>query len=61
VTLRVIGKETVRVPAGEFQAWRLEVKTSNAKQTAWYADTPTRPLVRYDNDRGLFFELERAP
>jgi hypothetical protein len=61
VTLEVTGKETVRVPAGEFQAWRLEIKTTNAKQVAWYADTPARPLVRYDNDRGLFFELASVP
>jgi len=61
VTLRVTGKERVRVPAGEFDCWRLEIETSNAKQVAWYADTPARPLVRYDNDRDLIFELETAP
>jgi hypothetical protein len=59
VDLRVVDRETVRVPAGEFTAWRLEIRTSNAKQTAWYADTPARQLVRYDNDRGTIFELER--
>ena len=61
VELNVTMRETVRVPAGEFTAWRLEIKTSNASQTAWYADTPTRPLVRYDNDNGVIFELEMAP
>lgn len=61
VVLEVTGKETVTVPAGEFSAWRLEIRTENAKQTAWYADTPTRPLVRYDNDRGQFFELVSRP
>lgn len=65
VNLRVTGKETVRVPAGEFECWRLEVRTSNARQVAWYADTPQRPLVRYDNrydsDEGLIFELEKPP
>jgi hypothetical protein len=58
VRLRVLGKETVRVPAGEFQAWKLEIRTSNAKQTAWFADTPTRTLLKYDNDRNTVFELE---
>jgi hypothetical protein len=61
VVLRVRGKETVRVPAGEFTAWHLEVRTSNARQHAWFADTPARHLVRYDNDRGLVFELESRP
>jgi hypothetical protein len=61
VTLRVTRKETVRVPAGEFTAWRLEVKAEGANQVAWIADTSSRPLVRYDNDRGLIFELEKAP
>ena len=57
VVLRVPRKETVNVPAGEFEAWRLEIFTTNARQVAWYADTPERPLVRYDNDRGTVFEL----
>jgi hypothetical protein len=61
VTLKVIRKETVRVPAGEFTAWRLEINAEDAKQVAWIADTASRPLVRYDNDRGLIFELEKAP
>ena len=61
VDLRVTGKEPVRVPAGEFTAWRLEIRTANARQVAWYADTPTRPLVKYDNDRNVIFELESLP
>jgi hypothetical protein len=61
VDLRVVGLERVRVPAGEFRAWRLEIKGSNADQVAWYADTPTRPLVKYDNDRGTIYELLTAP
>jgi len=58
VRLRVIGREMVRVPAGEFQAWKLEIKTKNADQVAWYADTPLRQLLKYDNDRKVIFELE---
>jgi hypothetical protein len=61
VTLKVTRKETVRVPAGEFTAWRLEIAADEANQVAWIADTPSRPLVRYDNDHGLIFELEKAP
>ncbi len=57
VEIKVVGKEEVSVPAGKFTAWRLEVTAANAKQTAWIADTPARPLVRYDNDRGVLFEM----
>jgi hypothetical protein len=61
VNLQVTGKEKITVPAGEFDAWRLEIRTSNARQIAWFADTPQRPLVKYDNDRGLIFELTSKP
>ncbi|HLF77778.1 MAG TPA: DUF3108 domain-containing protein [Dehalococcoidia bacterium] len=61
VDLRVVGKESVRVPAGTFTAWRLEIRATGVKQVAWYADTPARTLVRYDNDNGLIYELERVP
>jgi hypothetical protein len=61
VVLRVPRKETVTVPAGEFTAWRLEIVTSNARQVAWYADTPERPLVRYDNSLGTVWELTTTP
>ncbi len=55
-TVRVKGKETVEVPAGKFKAWRLEIRSDDGSQEAWYADTATRPLVRYDNG-SLRFEL----
>jgi Protein of unknown function (DUF3108) len=59
VNLRVTGKESVTVPGGTFDAWRLEITTSNARQLAWYAaDVPGHPLVRYDNDRDVIFELK---
>jgi hypothetical protein len=49
-------KETVEVPAGTFEAWRLEISSEDGDQTAWYADTEERALVRYDNGQ-LVFEL----
>ncbi len=61
VGLKVTGKESVTVPAGQFQAWRLEIRTESAKQVAWFADTPARILVKYDNSLGTFFELETRP
>ncbi len=61
VDLHVIGHEDVSVPAGKFNAWRLEISTENAKQVAWFADTPARTLLKYDNDRGTIFELQTKP
>ena len=61
VVLEVTDKESVTVPAGTFDAWRLEIRTANARQVAWIADTPRRTLVKYDNDRNLIFELTSAP
>ncbi len=53
-TLKVTGRETVEVPAGDFNAWRLEIRSSGSTQKAWYADTEARPLVRYDNGSQVF-------
>jgi hypothetical protein len=53
VRLRVIGKEGVTVPAGTFQAWRVEARAGDLRQIAWYADTPEHTLVQYDNSRDL--------
>jgi hypothetical protein len=61
VVLEVGAKESVTVPAGTFDAWRLEIRTQNARQVAWIADTPKRALVKYDNDRNVIFELTSAP
>jgi hypothetical protein len=58
VDLFVSRRETVTVPAGEFTAWRVEIRTSNASQVAWYADTPAHQLIRYDNSRGVIYELQ---
>jgi hypothetical protein len=55
-TLEVTGRETVEVPAGSFDAWRLEIRSGGGKQKAWFADDEARTLVRYDNGN-LVFEL----
>lgn len=49
--------ETVEAPAGEFEAWRLEIRSGGETTKAWYADDAQRTLVRYDNGRHVF-ELE---
>ena len=57
VILKVKEIEEVTVPAGTFQAWRLEIRSGGRTQKAWYADDERRTLVRYDNG-DLVFELE---
>ncbi|MGQ9572763.1 MAG: DUF3108 domain-containing protein [Dehalococcoidia bacterium] len=57
VTVRVVGQETVEVPAGIFRTWRLEIRSSGTKQTAWYDTGGTHPLVKYDSgDVGFLLE-----
>lgn len=59
VTLRVSGLERVETPAGTFEAWRVEVRGGGVTLFAWYADTPERPLVRYENpELDLHYLLE---
>jgi hypothetical protein len=57
IELRVTGMETVNVPAGTFEAWRMEIRSGGRTQRAWIADNEQRTLVRYDNTE-LVFELE---
>ena len=55
VTLRVVRQETVQVPAGTFQAWRVEVRAPGVKQTAWYAaGDSARRLLKYDSGQYTF-------
>lgn len=45
----VQGQEQIEVPAGTFQAWRVEFKASQSTQTAWYKVDAPHTLVLYDN------------
>lgn len=60
-TLHVTGKEKVKVPAGSFEVWRLEVLAGGQRQIAWYAAEEGHLLVMYDNGRQRFLlkTLER--
>jgi len=60
VTLEVAGREQVEVPAGTFQAWRLEIRSGSVRQVAWYADDEQRHLLKYDNSQQVFL-LEEMP
>lgn len=52
----VKGRGTITVPAGEFDAWRVVIESSGGSQEAWYGESGTHPLLRYDNG-DLVFEL----
>lgn len=58
VTLKIKGKETIQVPGGTFDTWRLEVRSGGEMQTAWYGVETPHQLVRYDNGSNVF-ELDR--
>ena len=48
-TVTVKGKETVQVPAGSFEAWRVELDFGQVKQSAWYQVEAPHEMVQYDN------------
>lgn len=59
VSLKVRGKEDVTVPAGSFEAWRLEIKSGGETQHAWYSTDDAHMLIKYDNGESTF-ELTSA-
>ena len=55
VTLRGLRQESVEVPAGTFEAWRLEVRApGGVRQTAWYSADSARRLLKYDDGTYTF-------
>jgi hypothetical protein len=56
VNLRVPQVETVSVPAGEFEAWRILLRTGRAVRTAWIEVAPPHRILRWDNG-DVIFEL----
>ncbi|MDZ4278191.1 MAG: DUF3108 domain-containing protein, partial [Dehalococcoidia bacterium] len=60
VTLNVVGKEQVTVPAGTFDTWRVEIQAGDVDQVAWFTDTPSHVLVQYNNSLQIF-KLTEAP
>lgn len=59
VRLDITAKEQLEVPAGQYNAWRVEVHSEGHTQTAWYTDDDKHTLVKYDNGSQVF-ELESA-
>ena len=55
------GKETVTIPAGEFQAWHfeLQVQGSKERQQVWYDVEAPHTLVKYYNGMETFSLMEQ--
>lgn len=60
VSLKVKESEEVTVPAGTFDAWRLEIGSGGETQRAWYTTDESHTLVKYDNGESVF-ELTDMP
>jgi hypothetical protein len=56
VNLQVPQRETITVPAGEFEAWRLIFRSGRAVRTAWLNVEPPHQVLRWDNS-DLIFDL----
>jgi len=57
ITLRVNRIEQVQTPAGEFDAWRVDIIADNVHQTAWFSTDDDRHLVAYQN-QSFYFRLK---
>jgi hypothetical protein len=57
-SVRQIGRETIQVPAGVFDCYRLEAVVDffviHPKNTFWVAAAEPHILIKYDGKRGLF-------
>ncbi len=59
MVVEVVSKESVTVPAGTFQVWRVEARSDDQVQKVWITDNPQRLVVRYDNGTHVF-ELQEV-
>jgi Protein of unknown function (DUF3108) len=57
VTLSVGDKETVTTPAGNIEAWIVDLTADEVTQRAWVATSPDHKLVAYQNE-SFFFRLK---
>ena len=59
-TFRVVGTETLTVPAGTFATWRAEMKAGGGTHDVWYGQAPPYPMVQYRNrSSGSVFQLRQ--
>lgn len=57
VNVRVPLRQTIEVPAGEFDTWRLLIRNGRAVRTAWVNAAPPHQVVQWDNG-DIVFKLE---
>ncbi|NJD66031.1 MAG: DUF3108 domain-containing protein [Chloroflexi bacterium] len=59
VDLKVEGRETIQVPAGEFTAWKIRVRTASVTQFVWVEAEGSRRLVkaRIEGIEDVIYEL----
>jgi hypothetical protein len=59
-TITVTGRETVEVPAGSFDCYKLELSLENVPQKYyfWYGVNEPHYLVKYDNEFNIFLLTE---
>lgn len=58
VTLTVRDQERITTPAGDFDAWFVEIAADQSTQQAWFATSDDHRLLRYDN-ANLTFMLKQ--
>lgn len=56
VSLLVTETETITVPAGTFETWRLQVRTGRATNVAWIEQDAPHRVIQWDSG-SLFFRL----
>jgi hypothetical protein len=54
VDIEVTGTQTVEVPAGTFQAWRLQVRSGRATRVAWINVDAPHEIGQWDNGAQVF-------
>jgi hypothetical protein len=54
VDLTVTGKQNIVVPAGTFEAWRLQVRNGRATRVAWINVATPHEIVQWDNGSQVF-------
>ena len=59
VTVRVTRRQTIDVPAGTFETWRLLVRTGRATRVVWISMASPHEVVQWDNG-SLVFRLTES-
>ncbi|MGL4651773.1 MAG: hypothetical protein ACRC1H_20360, partial [Caldilineaceae bacterium] len=58
-SIAVVGRETVEVPAGAFDAWRVRLDTGSVVSHIWVGVEAPFPIVKFDDGRAnATYELQ---